>query len=170
MTAEMVEAPAKKAAKAVKVAPEPEKDDLDIILPVDGVIVVAGVHATVRRLKTREFLSLMRVLTNGLGPGLAEVKFSTDDKDAMQQEMMALFMLAIPNAIEDFGLFMLQIVDPVDEKDAPVLMREMENPDPDVLIDILVVLSEQEKDDLFALLGKGRAALSHIQGIYQPKK
>jgi hypothetical protein len=39
-----------------------------------------------------------------------------------------------------------------------------------VLLDVLFVMAEQEKDDLYALVGKARAALAKIQSLYSKTK
>lgn len=148
-----------------------QDDDLDTILPVGGTFEVDGIPAVVNRLKAREFLSLMRVLTQGLGAGAQEIigsmKFDSDDKDQMAGQIIGLFVLAIPNAIEQFGDFLLSVVTPKDPADRGKLMVAMQNPEIEVLLDVFTLIAEQEKDDLASLVGKAKAAVARISSVYQ---
>jgi hypothetical protein len=167
VTATATETTAKmKAEKKKQPEPvaEPESGEFEAILPEGGrVEIEPGLYAEVSRLKTREFLLLMRVITRGLGESFATLRFSTNDPDEMQQELLAMLMLAIPNAIEEFGAFLLAIVKPVSESERPNVVLAAQNPDPDVLVDILGTLVEQEAADLQALVGKARAWLARLQ-------
>jgi len=142
--------------------------DIDVILPVEGIVEVEGIKARVRRLKTREFLTLLRVITTGMGPAISQVKFTPDDPEALQGELLGLFLVAAPNAIDEFGEFLFSIVEPVSKKDQVALSKALVNPEAGVLIDVLTVVAEQEKDDLSVLVGKGRAAIAKIQMAYRP--
>jgi hypothetical protein len=147
---------------------EPDKvPDLEVILPQGGVVEVAGIRARVRRLKTREFLTLLRVITSGMGPAISRITLTPDDPEKLQGELIGLFLVAVPNAIDEFAEFLLSIVEAETAKDQPALAKEMVNPDPEVLLDVLTVLAEQEKDDLAVLAGKGKAALARIQSVYR---
>lgn len=161
-------APSETPVETAEAAVEEQTPDLDVILPSGGRIEVDGIKAEVGRLKSREFLLLMRVLTAGLGEGIRHIRLSPDDEDELESELIALFMLAIPNAIEEFGEFLMAIVEPVESKDDLKLRVAMQNPDPEVLIDIFGIMVEQEKDDLSALLGKGRAWIARLQKTFQP--
>lgn len=157
---------AKTASGAAKV--DGGKPDLDVIMPVGGRIEVEGIPARVRRLRTREFLTLLRVVTAGMGPAISKVQLSTDDPEKLQSELLGLFLVAAPNALDEFGEFLLSIVEPERAADQGALTKAMVNPEAGVLIDILTVVAEQEKDDLVVLAGKGRAAIARIQSVYRP--
>lgn len=145
----------------------PEKTpDMEVILPTPTDFEVEGIPVVVNRLRSREFLTLMRVLTKGLGPGIANIRFNGDDPDEMKGQFIGLFVLAIPAAIDEFGQFLLTIVQPKDGAQRGALTKAMQNPEFDVLIDVITIVLEQEKDDLFSLVGKARAALSKIQSLY----
>lgn len=153
-------------------APEPVEGDpvkdLDAILPENGRIVVTtdtgnDIECEVERLKSREFLLLMRILTHGLGAGIRDIRLDTNDRDALAGELLALLMLAVPEAIEEFGAFILAIVSPVDRSKAAEVAVTLQNPDPDVLIDALGIMVEQEADDLVMLGGKAQAWIARIQ-------
>lgn len=140
--------------------------DLDPILPTPSSITIDGMPAVVRRLKSREFLALMRVLTRGIGPGIRDLHWNADDADELQGQMVALFAMALPEATDEFIDFARIVVEAKNRTDEVALKTYMTNPDLDVLIDVLTVIAEQEKDDLRALVGKARAALTKIQGLY----
>ena len=143
------------------------KPDLEVILPVGGIVVVEGIEARVRRLKSREFLSLIRVVTTGMGPAIGQISLSPDDPEALQGELIGLFLVAVPNAIDEFAEFLMSIVEAVKPSEQGRVVKEMVNPDAEVLLDILTVLAEQEKDDLSMLAGKARAAIARIQTVYR---
>ena len=143
------------------------KPDLEVILPVGGIVEVAGIEARVRRLKSREFLALIRVVTTGMGPAIGKISLTPDDPEALQGELIGLFLVAVPNAIDEFAEFLMSIVEAVKPSEQALLLKEMVNPDADVLLDILTVLAEQEKDDLSMLAGKARAAIARIQTVYR---
>jgi hypothetical protein len=143
-------------------------EDLTAILPEnEGIVVVDGIRARVKRLKSREFLSLIRVLTIGLGPNVGQFKFEGDE-DEVKGQVLAMFLMAIPEAIDEFGEFLFKIVEPVDKSEAGQLSKAMQNPDVDVLLDVLTLVATQEVNDFRSLVGKGKAALMKIQSVYRP--
>lgn len=144
--------------------------DLEAILPVEKEIVIDGIDCRVRRLKTREFLSLVNVLTSGLGPALSEVKLDFSDGDTVAQDMSALMLLAVPNALDEFTMFLRVVVEAKDGRQAGrVATYLMDNPDLDVLLEIFEVIAMQEKDDLAVLAGKAQAMWSRLATLYRPK-
>jgi hypothetical protein len=146
--------------------------DLDVIDPIGTPIEIVGVQCVVNRLKAREFLALVRVMTIGLGDGLRAVStsLSMDDEEALGQELLALLLLAIPEAGEEFLAFVRLIVEPKDPKQKATVLSALENPDLDVLIDVAEMVVLQEAEDLHGLAGKARAAWTRIASLYQPKK
>lgn len=143
-------------------------EDLSAIIPVDGEFTVDGITAVVKRLKAKEFLQLVRVLTIGLGPNVANVDLSSGTEDEVQSRVIALFVMAIPEAIDEFGQFLFSVVDAKDPKQRGELVKAMENPDIEVLMDVISLIAIQEKDDLRSLVGKAKAALTRIQSVYRP--
>jgi hypothetical protein len=143
-------------------------EDLDTITPAPaGEILVDGIRARVKRLKSREFLGLVRVLTLGLGPNIGSFKLDGDE-DEVKGQVVAMFIMAIPEAIDEFGQFLFTVVEPVDKTDGNALQKSMQNPEIDVLLDIITVIAEQEVDDFRSLVGKAKAALMRIQSVYRP--
>lgn len=144
-----------------------EKQDLEPIVPTEKVMDVAGCKCRVKRLKTREFLSLLQVLTSGLGPALGEVKLDFTDGDTVSRDLSALMLLAVPNAIDEFTVFLRNVVEPVNEQDRAVVATYLlDNPDVEVLLDIFEAVALQEKDDLAVLGGKAQAMWSRLMVVY----
>lgn len=175
MTAVATEAPRKRvaakktaASQASETPAEEPKPDIEVILPESGTVTIHGaegqeIPAGVRRLKSREFLLLMRVITQGLGQGLTTVRLDLTDPDEAQGQMLGILMLAVPEALEEFGDFLHAIVEPKAQKDAASLAHVARNLDPGDLLDVLGVMVEQEKDDFMALMGKAQAWLARLQ-------
>lgn len=144
-----------------------DSPDLDVIDPEVGFVIVDGEKCRVNRLKTREFLMLMRVLTSGLGPGLSTVRLDFTDGETVARDLSALMLLAVPNATEEFANFLGQITKPTNpEKNAQVARYLHDNPELDVMLDIFETVAVQEKDDLAALAGKAQAMWSRIASLY----
>lgn len=140
--------------------------DLEAILPEATELLVEGIPAAVRRLKAKEFFALLRVLTNGMGPGIANVDFSKD-RDEMAGQFVGLLLSAVPNAAEEFTQFLTLVVEAKDPKQNAALQKCMANPELETMIDVLTVVAEQEAPDLQSLVGKAQAALKKIQSVYQ---
>lgn len=153
--------------------PVETQDDIEVILPdltVQEPLYVNGVECRVKRLKTLEFLSLMRVLTAGLGPGLGQVRIDFSSPDDVARDMTALLLLALPNASQEFTVFLASIVEPIDGSKAGEVAKYLHgNPDLEPLIDVFERMAVQEKDDLAGLAGKVRAMWKRIADLYSPK-
>lgn len=162
-----VEAPVQEAP-----APAEEKPaDLEAILPSEFRVVIDGMPCKVRRLKTREFLALVQVLTSGLGPALGNVKLDFSDDEAIARDLSALMLLAIPNAVDEFVFFLTSVVEPVKDSDRGKIATYLQdNPDIDVMLEIFEGIAVQEKDDLVVLAGKAQAMWSRVAGLYTKQK
>jgi hypothetical protein len=133
-------------------------EEFDVINPPEATLTVAGVTCTVRRVRLRQLMFAIRVLTNGMNESLAQVEFD----ELGQQEWMALLMAAVPNAIDEFIDLINALVQPPDQiskSELEALRRELENPDPELLVDLVPIIVAQEKDTFSALLGKATALL-----------
>jgi hypothetical protein len=144
-----------------------EVPDLDVIVPEHGELLVEGIPAVVKRLKSKEFLSLIRVLTVGLGAGIGDIDLSGNEEE-VKNKMTGLFILAIPEAVEEFGAFLFSVVDAKNPHERNDLRKAMDNPEIEVMLDVLTLVILQEKDDFASLVGKAKASLSKIQSLYQP--
>jgi len=153
------------------------KPDLEVILPEQGVVVVVGVPCRVKRIKLREMMLLARVLTAGVGANLAELRI--DDEEGFEEKLMALLVMAIPEAGPETCDLFAALVEPIraledDTKQhtGKVLLvtEEMRNPDPEVAFDILGIVAAQEKDTFPLLLGKARAVFGNVTALYRTGK
>jgi hypothetical protein len=87
--------------------------DIDALLPVSREIVLStGTRVDVQDLKTRQFFKLLRIVTNGAGPMLADLDLSTDQSpDEFAAKMLGIVILAVPNAEDEAIEFMRESKD-----------------------------------------------------------
>lgn len=128
--------------------------DLEAILAEPGPLTVAGVACTVRRIRTREALALLRLVAPALGT-LTSLPF--DDVTSATQVLSGALLAAAANEPDEFLAFVQIIVDPVDPADRETVLRELLNPDLDTLVAVADVLVAQEAADIVGLVGKVRA-------------
>lgn len=153
------------------IEPGSETEDIETIFPFPKRLEINGVDCAVRRLKTREFLSLVNVMTTGLSGSLSEITIDLTDPEAVATDISALMMLAIPRAVDEFSVFLRQIVDPIDPAKAAVVGAYlMDNPDVDVMLDVFEIVATQEQDDLVTLVGKAQAMWSRVAPLYARRK
>lgn len=150
------------------VSNEEKTPDLEAILPEEAPFEVEGIPAVVKRLKAKEFLQLVRVLTVGLGNGVRDVDLSSGTEEEIQTRVVGMFLAAIPEAVPEFGEFLLTIVEAKEPRQKNDLRKAMENPEIDVMLDVLTIVAIQEKDDIRSLVGKAKGALTRIQSVYRP--
>lgn len=144
-----------------------ETQDLNAILPTEGKIVVEGIPATVKRLKSREFMKLVRILTNGMGAGIGDIDLSGDE-ETLQGKFIALAVMAIPNAEDEFHDFIANVVVPDSKSQTDELRKALLEPELDTTIDVLTIVAAQEAADFRSLVGKLKAALKIVQTAYRP--
>jgi hypothetical protein len=144
--------------------------DLETIVPAPGTVVIDEVLCNVNRLKTREFLSLLRVMTSAFGESLKSIKLSVDDDEALQQELLGLLVVALPNAVDEFVEFLKIIVQPTNAKHTGKVRQALDNPEIEVMLGIAEVVITQEISDLRVLAGKAQAMWTKVQGVYQAGK
>jgi hypothetical protein len=131
-------------------------------MPDPALIDIAGMPVRIRRLQTRELLLAIRVLTVGMGAGIASVDLSAD-KEELTQTVLALLITAIPDAPDELLDLLAALVEPRNKSDKQALGELMGNPPIDVTMDILGAVVAQEKDDLAALVGKARQLFGFAQ-------
>lgn len=149
-------------------------EDLEVILPQPGEPLVLGqdsargeYRVVVNRLRTREFLALMRFLTAGVGPAIAEIDFGQDQAE-LTGELIALLVVGVAEADQEFVAFVQAVVQPVgtsDEEQARVI-SEMRNPSLDDMLLIAERLAIQEAPDLQRLLGKVQSMWANLSKVY----
>lgn len=128
---------------------------LDTILPEPGTVTVDGVRCQINRLRMRELMKLVRVLTTGVGDGLSRLDYSAGD-DAFAQQLLGLAIVGIPEAEDEFAELLQAVVVPVDPRYSEQVREAMDNPEADLLVDIIQLVVAQEQESFGALLGKLR--------------
>jgi len=142
-------------------APEREHvDELEALMPDGASITVAGVECRVRRIRTRELLRLIRIMTEGLGGRLALLDFGSAESDEdLASKVVAALVSAIPYAEDELIGFVQTVVEPrsSDVSDVKLVASELQNPDVGTLVRVLTAVVEQEADE-WVRLGKDVAA------------
>lgn len=139
-----------------------QQADLDVILPETATVAVGAIKCRVRRIRTRELFMLARILTNGAGRSLQYIDF-TDD--GAREQVIAALVMAVPEApdeVLDLVKVLLHPADPVTEQEMAALQAELDNPDPDLLLDVIEVVADQEKDTISLLVGKVTRLLEKV--------
>jgi hypothetical protein len=144
------------AAPLLSVVPEPSPEapkaeekpvaDVEVIIPVPGELVIDGIAVNVNRLKTREFMGLLRILTRGSSPILGQFEFSDNPRDLTVQ-LMTLLTFALPEQPDDFIGFIQTIVSPKKPEDQGAVLAALLNPELGVMVDVMTVLAAQEAED-----------------------
>src|SRR4051812_25082331 len=107
-------------AETAEVVTEERLPDAEIILPQSEELTLNGIPCYVRHLKAREFMSLMGVLTSGMGRELASLDFKNMTESEAAGTLMGALLMSIPNAQHKFFGFIQEIVDPIEAKDMKV--------------------------------------------------
>lgn len=122
--------------------------------PVPG-ITISGVECQTKRLKTREFLKLMRIITDGMGGRLALMALSTDEEDEqlLAGQMLGALLNSIPYAEDAVIGFVQAMVEPVSDnpKDMKVVRSALENPEMEDLVAVITHIIDQEISELVSL-------------------
>jgi hypothetical protein len=137
-----------------------------------------GTVVTVQRLKVRQTMSLLKIITRGAGNALNQLSFDADT-DAAQfgVQLGATIIFAIPEAEDETIEFIQRMVAPegliegkklskpeqeINEAKWDALVAELDNPELDDLVTIIEVVMEAEAPHLLAL-GKRLALLWSVQ-------
>ena len=152
----MSDVASKKAAVADKKSAD-ISDEAAIILPEsDGSVeLLDGFRVTVNRLKLREFLALMKVVTRGASPLMASIQLdSAADTTEFAKNFLGLLLFAIPEAEDEIIDFIRLIVVPQAGNNPDTLLAidvAMANPDLEDVVIILEKLVEQEATSVQSL-------------------
>jgi hypothetical protein len=129
-----------------------------------------GYEVGIQRLKTRQFFRLLKVLTRGLGPAMVQsgLDFS-QDKEQFGQNLLAMTLMAIPEAEQQFIEFLQSMCTPVGLHEAhgrnrlskqqaednaaalEELLEELHNPELDDLLDLAEAIVKREAPEIQAL-------------------
>lgn len=125
-----------------------------------------AVLVRVNRLRTIELLMLLRALSAGVGPALAEVDF-TDDTDENVGLMVGLIITGMGEAGPQVMDFLRAVVKPVGKDDKARVSKEMVNPDIEDTLEIVERIVAQEMPDFERLLGKAQTMFERMQTTYR---
>jgi hypothetical protein len=139
-------------------AAEAAKHDMGVINPEVRALDIAGVPCRVRRVRTRELLLFIRVVTAGGSYSMAKVDF----KDRTQ--IAALLLMAVPEAHAEFLELLRVLVEPVEHLEPTderylAFTEQMENPEVEVTMDVIEAVVAQEQGTFEALWGKAQTLL-----------
>jgi hypothetical protein len=130
---------------------------------------------SVRRMRTRQFFRLLRILTHGAGPALTQAQLNfAGDPDEFGQKLLMLVVMSIPDAEQETISFLASMCEPaglVDKQASQLTKQEAEanqvlwdrygeelhNPELEDTFDLIEVIVRQEAPELQALgkrLGK----------------
>lgn len=145
-----------------------EESELDRLDPeLKQVKLESGFAVEVVRLRTRQLFRLMRILTKGAGPLLAQLNFG-ENAEAFGQQLLGILMVAIPEAEQETIVFLQSMCRPAGLIDKPAASLsksdtkhnddlferfndELFNPELEDLIAVFEVIVENEAPDLQAL-------------------
>lgn len=155
--------------------------ELDRLDPEPEVVKLStGYEVEIQRLKTRQFFRLLKVLTRGVGPAVVQsgLDFSKDP-EAFGQSLLAMTLMAIPEAEQQFIEFLTSMCSPVDlhvargrarlskqesednQNALQEMLEELNNPELDDLLDLAEAIVKQEAPEIQAL-GKRVASLLEL--------
>lgn len=153
----------------------PGATDVQVLLPEPGQLrLESGTLIELRKLKSQEMFLLLKIVTTGLGGhlgGLAQLD-SADDEDVFIKKLLAMTVLALPNAFPETAAFIRAMVAPVgligsgankadkarNRTRTEELDEQLANPSLDDLLTIVEAIVRREAPDLRAL-GKRLAAM-----------
>lgn len=151
--------------------------DVDALSPdPDTITLESGLTVNVERLRTRGMFKLLKIVTRGAGPILMQMKLDFDDSEKFVGQLLAVVMMAIPEAEDEAIEFIQYMVTPSDynegakskadvEKNKQAferLSRDLDDPAPSDTVAIISRIIENEAHDIQAL-GKQLAALLKTQ-------
>jgi hypothetical protein len=137
----------------------------------------SGTEILVQRLKTRQLMRLLKIITRGAGDVLTELKFSSDmDAEMFTGQLLGAVILSIPEAEDETIDFVKTMVLPATYIEAPrtpaereanevhllALSNELDNPELGDLVTIMEQIITNEAQHMLAL-GKRLALLLKVQ-------
>lgn len=153
-------------------------DDVDALAPSPDVItLVSGDVVRVEPLKTRGMFKLLKIVTRGAGPILMEMPLEFDNEREFVQQLLAVILMAIPEAEDEAIDFIKSMVipnefiegarpkTPEDELNKEAFARlnaTLDDPHPLDTLSIIQTIVQNEAGNIQAL-GKGLAAILKTQ-------
>lgn len=143
------------------------KETANDVLASEPVVITlsTGTRISIERLKTRQLLRALRVLTTGAAEVLADFKFDAEDEEGMAANILAALVFAIPEAEDETIHFIQSMIKPADIKEDvktkgdklynedlyKSLEKETYNPELEDLISIVEVIVKNETPHISAL-------------------
>ena len=137
-------------------------------------------RSLIQRLKTRQFFRLLKVLTRGVGPAVVQSGLDFGkDPEAFGQSLLAMTLMAIPEAEQQFIEFLTSMCSPVglheasgrarlskqqtEDNQAAIadMLEELNNPELEDLLDLAEAIVAREAPEIQAL-GKRVASLLEL--------
>lgn len=153
-----------------KPAAAPEKDDIARLLedPSIPLALSSGTTFSIRQLRLREMLRLLRIVSRGSASALSSIELDFDNPDEFVQTFVALVVFSIPEAEDETIDFIRSMVDVAeksgnDKYDAErrlSLVEELSNPELEDAITIITAIISHEGRDLAALGKRLRSLLA----------
>lgn len=149
-------------------ATKPEDEvDLEAILPNEQTVVLDGIECRVRHLKAREFFQLMGVVTSTLGPeaGTLFSQMGDADKEEFSGHLLGVVVATVPHAIDPLLRVLANLVEPLDGELEHDVREYMKNPEVEDLFPIVDAVIENEKDNIWSLVGKAKTYLGKWKNV-----
>lgn len=156
--------------------------DTNLLLSEGSTItLVSGTQVTVERIRTRQMMKLLRILTSGAAEAISTVMAGGEDAD-LSMNLLAALTLAIPEAEDETVEFIQSLVSPVNLIESPRtrperesneeayerVYAEFENPELDDLLSVIECVVRVEGPHL-AALGKRIGAMLQMTQKPAPK-
>ena len=167
----------------------PDDSELDRIDPQPSEVKLStGFTVDVVRMETRQFFRLLRVLTHGAGPALAQAQLNFGgDPGEFGQKLLMLVIMSIPDAEQEAIGFLQSMCRPTgltERRDGQLTKQENEanqalwarfteelhNPAPEDTLDLIEVIIRREVPELQALGKKLRRVMDLFQKTGQDKE
>lgn len=160
--------------------------DIDTLAsePSDIITLQSGFQVRVERLKTRQMMSLLKILTRGLGGAIGSILYSEDTgAEEFAGQLLGSMLVSIPEAEEETIEFIQRMVSPGNLIEDPRtkaeqgsnaekfvrLSEELQNPELDDLLLIATRIVEVEAPHIQAL-GKNLAVLVKVKSLSDTAK
>ena len=151
----------------------------------DVITLSTGLEVNVERLRTRGMFKLLKIVTRGAGPFLMQMPLDFDDAEGFVQQLLAIVVMAVPEAEDEAIQFIQSMVTPVGLVDRPKteaqkkankelierLVDDLDDPEVDDTISIIEAVVRNEAHDIQAL-GKrlGSILKTQLPSLSDPAK
>lgn len=111
----------------------------------------SGTVVRVERLRTRGMFKLLKIVTRGAGPILAQMPLDFDDSEAFVQQLLAVVVMAVPEAENEAIEFVQSMVTPVDFIEHPKTKEQINN-NKDLISALVLELDDPEIEDTLSII------------------